>query len=204
MRAIPAILFSIGAIAASISFVPAAVAQADQAEASETTLTPLPERDEVVVLIASYEGDWVARGTTRTNFNDPLEAASCRMSSVFDAATQTLSNDGRCASTQRALELQGDLSVTPEGELDGGYFNRFDVAELQSSTGTAYEEGFIIEAVYLAEFGGETQELDAKVSVGRPQQLENGDTAYSLVIEIVDPDTAESVVFSELVFTLRD
>lgn len=199
MRLPAALVFSLGLIAASLTAAPPAFAQAGDVSA----LTPLTDRDEKVALIAAYAGDWVARGTSRSNFGDPLEAASCRMSSVFDAGTETLTNDGRCANTQRAIELAGDLTVTEDGELDGGYFNRFDMGELLSSNGTAYEEGFIVEAVYLAEIGGDPTEIAVKVSVSRPLQLDNGDVAFSMVVEVVDPDTAEPVVFSELVFTQR-
>lgn len=206
MRLTNVLVFSIGLAAAGLPMAAPAWAQSGEAEAAseEPELTPLTEREDIVALIAAYDGNWVARGQSRTNFGDPLEAASCRMSSEFDAETDTLANDGRCANTQRAVELTGDLSVTEEGELAGGYFNRFDVAELLTSSGEPYEEGFKVYATYRAEIGSDPQEIDVEASVSRPELLENGDTAFSMVIEIRDPDTDEFVVFSQMVFTKRE
>lgn len=167
-------------------------------------LTPIEGREAIVELMATYAGNWVGRGTSRLNFEDPLEAASCRMSATFDAEAARLVNDGRCANTQRAIDIDGDLVVGEDGELTGGFFSRFEVAELLSSSGQAYEEGFIVEARYLAEIQGEAQEVDARVSASRPEQLENGDVAFSMVIAIADPDTGEFVSFSEMIFTRRD
>ncbi len=182
----------------------AALAQSPDGEAGQPGLTPLEERADIVALMAEYAGEWVGRGTSRMNFDDPMEAASCRMTAVFDVEADTLTNEGRCANTQRAIDIDGDLTITEEGDLTGGFFSRFEVAELLSSSGEAYEEGFIVEARYLAEIQGDTQEVDARVSVGRPDQTGGGDVAFSMVIAIENPETGEFVSFSEIVFNRRD
>ncbi len=101
----------------------------------------------------------------------------------------------------RAISIDGTLGLTPEGDLTGGYFGRFEQAELLSSSGQLYQEGFIVEARYSAQIRGATQEISVKVSVGRPAVRPDGRTAFSLIVAVLDPDTNEYVDFSTFLFT---
>lgn len=195
--------FAVVSLSLAIMAAAPQIAVAQSPEPGEPELTPIEAREDIVALMASYDGNWVARGTSRLNFSDPLEATSCRMTSVFEAAADTLMNEGRCSNVQRAIDLDGDLAISPEGDITGAFFSRFEVAELLASEGQAYEEGFIIDATYLADVRGESEEFDVRVSVSRPQTDAGGDDAFSMVIQIRNPDDGEYMVFTELVFTER-
>jgi hypothetical protein len=184
-----ALLLSVLLLAPSASF------------AQDATLTPITNRDDAVAYLALYAGDWAARGQSRSNFDDPLEDAGCSMSTVFDAESATLENTGRCANTLRAIRIDGTLTITPEGTLTGGYFGRFEQAELLSSDGQLYEDRFIVEARYRAQIKGAEQEISVKVTVGRPTLRDDGRTAFGLIVEVIDPDTNEYVEFSSFTFT---
>ena len=180
----------------------AIVAAASPLSAQGPVAVPLGDRDQVVALMAEFAGEgWVARGESRANFEDPLEEASCRVDAYFDAATATLTNDGRCATTARAVRVDGDVTVTQSGELTGGYFSRFERAELLSSTGAVYETGFVVEATYRAEIRREIEEFDIKVSASRPVLRDDGRLAFSMLVEVTNPDTGEFVPFSILEFS---
>jgi hypothetical protein len=171
------------------------------ASAQEPILIPLGDRDQVVALMAEYAGrNWIGRGESRGNFDDPLEEASCRVDATFDVATATLTNTGRCATTARAVDVDGTVTVTPDGELAGGYFSRFERAELLNSTGFVHETGFVVEAHYRAEIRREVEEFDVRISAGRPQIRADGRLAFALLIEVTNPDTGEFVPFSILEF----
>ena len=170
----------------------------------EPDLTPIASRDEAIALMQLYAGDWVARGMSRNNFDDELEAAGCNMQSLFDQPSATLANTGRCANTQGAVNLDGDLTITEGGELTGGYFSRFERAELLSSDGLLYEEGFIVQARYRAEIRQQQQEIEVRVSVDRPILREDGKTVFGMIVEVRHPDTGEFIEFSSLVFTRLD
>ena len=174
------------------------------AQEADPALTPITEREDAVALLALYAGQWTARGTSRSNFGDELEAASCRMESLFDAATATLVNVGRCASVQGAVDLDGDLTIDEDGMLTGGYFSRFEDTEILSSDGGVYEEGFILEARYRAEIRSELQEIDVALSLTRPQLQVDGRTSFRMIIAILNPDIDEYVEFSVLEFARLD
>src|SRR5262245_31817298 len=98
---------------------------------------PLPAvatRDETVAFLQLFAGEWRGRGEARTAFDDPLETSRCDMTAAFDATTATLTNDGDCASTAGRVSLDGTLTVLPDGSLTGGFFSRFERAELISSS----------------------------------------------------------------------
>jgi len=189
MRIASAVLIALLAVAPAQSF------------AQDPVLVPLGDRDQIVALMAEYAGrNWVGRGQSRSNFDDPLEEASCRVDATFDPATATLANAGRCATTARAVNVDGTVAVTPEGDLVGGYFSRFDRAELLSSAGFVYETGFVVEARYRAEIRRQVEEFDVRISAGRPQIRADGRLAFALLIEVTNPDTGEFVPFSILEF----
>ena len=178
------------------------VVAASPLAAQEPVAIPLDDRDQVVALMAEFAGEgWVARGESRANFEDPLEEASCRVDAYFDAATATLTNSGRCATTARAVRVDGDVMVTEAGELTGGYFSRFERAELLRSTGAVYDTGFVVEATYRAEIRREIEEFDVKVSATRPVLREDGRLAFAMLVEVTNPDTGEFVPFSILEFS---
>ncbi len=170
------------------------------ASAQDAQLTPITTHDEAVALLALYAGDWTGRGQSRTDFGDPMEAAGCNMSTAFDVEATLLTNSGRCANTVRAINIDGTLGLTEDGQLTGGYFGRFEQAELLSSSGELYQEGFIVEAHYRVELRGGTREISVKVSVGRPTVGDDGRTSYSLVVSVLDADTNEYVEFSNFRF----
>lgn len=171
-------------------------------QAQVTDLTPVTDRDEMVAMLAAYAGDWTGRGESRSDFDDELEAAACRLETVFDAATETLTNDGVCANAVRSIDVNGTLSITPAGELTGGYFGRFEQAELLESSGAVYEEGFIVNARYNVQIRQEIEEITVEIRVGVPILRDNGQTQFSMVVLLLDPDTNEYVEFSVLIFTL--
>lgn len=168
----------------------------------EPVLIPLADRDQVVELLSLYAGEhWVGRGQSRSDFDDPLEEASCRVDAVFDPATATLTNDGRCATTARAIDVDGNVTVTEAGELTGGYFSRFEQAELLSSSGFVHEQGFVVEASYRAEIRREIQNIDVRISAGLPVLRDDGRFAFALLVEVRNQETQEFVPFSILEFT---
>lgn len=170
------------------------------ASAQDAELTPITTHDDAVALLALYAGDWTGRGQSRSDFDEPMEDAGCNMSTTFDAEATILTNSGRCANTMRAVNIDGTLGLTPEGELTGGYFGRFEQAQLLSSNGQLYQEGFVVEARYRAEFRGGAREIAVKVSVGRPTLGDDGRTSFSLVVSVLDADTNEYVEFSNFRF----
>ena len=171
------------------------------ASAQEGELTPITDRDEAVALMALYAGlNWTARGKSRSDFDDPLEDASCRLDATFDAETATLTNTGRCATTARAINIGGNLTITEDGELTGGYFGRFEAAQLLSSAGYFHEAGFIVEARYLAQIRRQQREIEVRISVSRPQPRDDGRIAFAMIVEVRNPDTGEYVEFSALEF----
>ncbi len=172
------------------------------AQAQVTDLTPVTDRDDMVAMLAAYAGNWTGRGESRSDFDDELEASACRLETVFDAATETLINDGACATAARSIDVDGNLTVTPAGELTGGYFGQFEQAELLESNGAVYEEGFIVNARYALEIRQEVRELDIEIRVGVPILRDNGQTQFSMVVLVLDPDTNEYVEFSVMRFTL--
>ena len=185
----------------------AATSTSGQDAADRPILVPLGDRDKIVELMSQYAGEsWVGRGQSRASFDDPLEEASCRVDATFDAATATLTNSGRCATTARAVNVDGDVTVTDEGELTGGYFGRFERAELLSSAGFVHEDGFVVEASYRAEIRREIQEIGVKISASRPVLRADGRMAFALLVELIDQETGEFVPFSILEFSrvLRD
>jgi hypothetical protein len=189
MRIATAVLIALAAVAPAWTY------------AQQPALAPLGDRGQVAALMAEYAGrNWIGRGESRGNFDDPLEEASCRIDATFDPATATLANTGRCATTARAVNVDGTVTVTPEGGLTGGYFSRFDRAELLSSAGFVYETGFVVEARYRAEIRRTVEEFDVRISAGRPQIRADGRLAFALTIEVTNPDTGEFVPFSILEF----
>ena len=170
--------------------------------AQEAGLTPITDRDDIVALLATYAGQWTGRGESRSDFDDELEATACRLETVFDAATETLTNEGVCANAVRAIDVNGELFITADGELTGGYFGRFEQAELLESRGAAYEEGFIVNARYNVELRREIREINVEIRVGVPVLRDDGRTAFSMVVLVLNADTGEYVEFSVLIFTL--
>jgi hypothetical protein len=169
--------------------------------------TPEPiridDRDQAVALLAQYAGSgWVGRGQSRSDFEDPLEDTSCRVDAAFDAATATLTNSGRCATTARAVRVDGDVTISREGDLTGGYFGRFESAELLSSNGFVHADGFVVEATYRAEIRREVQEISVRISATSPQLRPDGRLGFNLLVEVISPDTGEYVPFSILEFAL--
>ena len=186
-----------------LPFVALALLVPSQSSAQESELTPITERSQIVALLSSYAGEWTGRGQSRNDFDDELEAAACRLETVFDAATETLTNTGACANAVRAIDIDGELTITEDGGLTGGYFGRFDEAQLLESGGVAYEEGFIVNAVYSVEFRGEEREIDVEVRADAPIVRDDGSTAFSMVVFVLDQDTTEYVEFSVMIFTLN-
>lgn len=180
-----------------------AIAASVPVAAQAPELIRIDARDQAVALMAQYAGTgWVGRGQSRSDFEDPLEDASCRVDASFDAATATLTNSGRCATTARAVRVDGDVTISPEGDLTGGYFGRFENAELLSSNGFIHADGFVVEATYRAEIRREIQEISVRISATRPQPRADGRLGFNLLVEVINPDTGEYVPFSILEFAL--
>lgn len=186
-----------------LPFIALALLVPSLSSAQETALTPIADRSQIVALLASYAGEWTGRGQTRSDFDDELEAAACRLETVFDAATETLTNTGACANSVRAIDIIGELTIAEDGGLTGGYFGGFDAAQLLESGGVAYEEGFVVNARYQVEIRREVREIDVEVRVGAPILRDDGRTAFSMVVLVLDQDTSEYVEFSVMIFTLN-
>lgn len=170
----------------------------------EPGLTPLTERADIVALLASYAGAWTGRGESRADFDADMEPVACSLRTEFDSATDTLDNDGTCASTARQVPIDGQLMVGPDGALSGGYFGRFeDRAELLESSGIAYEEGFIVHARYLVTTRGEQREVALQIRVSVPILRGDGRTGFSLVVRMLDAEADEYVDFTRLEFLLN-
>lgn len=184
-----------------LPFVALALLVPSQSNAQE--LTPIADRSQIVALLASYAGEWTGRGQTRSDFDEELEAAACRLETVFDAGAETLTNTGACANSVRAIDISGELTVAEDGSLTGGYFGGFDAAQLLESAGVAYEEGFVVNARYQVEIRREIREIDVEVRVGVPILRDDGGTAFSMVVLVLNQDTAEYVEFSVMIFTLN-
>jgi hypothetical protein len=176
---------------------------------------PLPAvatRDETVAFLQLFNGEWRGRGEARAAFDDPLETTRCDMAAVFDAATATLTNDGDCASTAGRVSLDGTLSVLADGTITGGFFSRFERAELLSSSGTLGNDQLVIQAVYRTEIRRVVQDITVTLTLSRPvtlpqpgnafgMQIPAGSPAFGMIIEVVDPATQQPVPFSQMVFT---
>jgi hypothetical protein len=176
---------------------------------------PIPAvatRDETIAFLQLFAGDWRGRGEARSAFDDPLETSRCDMTAVFDAATATLTNDGSCATTQGRVSLDGSLSVLADGALTGGFFSRFERAELLSSSGQLTNDQLVLTAVYRAQIRQQEQILTVTLSLSRPINLPQegnafgmpipaGAPAFGMIIEVNDPATQQPVIFSQMVFT---
>jgi hypothetical protein len=176
---------------------------------------PLPavaSRGETLAFLQLFDGAWVGRGEARAAFDEPLEASRCDMTATFNEATATLVNDGSCATTQGRVSLDGTLAVLADGTLTGGFFSRFERAELLSSSGQLTNDQLVIEAVYRAEIQRVVQTITVTLALSRPIALPQpgnafgmpipaGATAFGMIIQILDPTTQQQVDFSRMVFT---
>ncbi len=75
--------------------------------------------DDAAVL-AAYQGDWRGSGEVRPNPRSDLTRITCRISADFDAGNATLSNNGKCGTTQGSRNLKGKLSISG-GALTGDF-----------------------------------------------------------------------------------
>lgn len=164
---------------------------------------PVTSRTEAEAFLALYQGSWRGRGESRNGFDEPLESAQCNLDITFNTAELTLSNDGRCASTQGNIDVDGTLTLLPHGTLTGGFFSRFERAELLSSSGRVFTDQIVVEATYRAEIRREVQEIVVRVSVGKPGPAPDGTQAFGMIVEVRDPSTGEFVNFTNMVFTPR-
>jgi hypothetical protein len=104
------------------------------------------------------------------------------------------------------------LAVLADGTLTGGFFSRFERAELVSSSGQLTNDQLVVQAVYRAEIRRQIQTITVTLSLSRPialpqpgnafgMQIPAGALAFGMIIEVLDPATQEPVVFSQMVFT---
>lgn len=176
---------------------------------------PLPAvagREETLAFLQLFNGAWEGRGEARSAFDEPLETSRCNMTATFDAATATLANDGSCATTQGRVSLDGTLAVLADGTLTGGFFSRFERAELLSSSGQLANDQLVVQAVYRAEIRRVVQTITVTLTLSKPITLPQpgnafgmpipaGAPAFGMIIEVLDPTTQQPVEFSRMVFT---
>ncbi|MGD9737951.1 MAG: hypothetical protein AB7O56_09955 [Bauldia sp.] len=165
--------------------------------------TPVTNQTEAQAFLALYQGSWRGRGESRNGFDEAMENAQCNLDVVFNTAELTLTNDGRCASTQGGVDVDGTLTLNPDGTLSGGFFSRFERATLLSSSGRILTNQIVVEATYSAEIRRQVQELVVRVSIGKPGPAPDGTQAFGMIVEVRDPSTGEFVNFTNMVFTPR-
>lgn len=185
------------------AFLSALVLSPVVASAQEVLPPPITNDAEAAAFLALFEGNWRGRGESRAAFDDAMEDSQCNLNVVFDAAATTLTNDGRCANTQGGADVDGALALLPGGVLTGGFFSRFERAELLSSSGQILQDRLFVEATYTAEIRRQVQEIVVQVWVSRPAPAPNGVQSFGMIVQVRNPETGEFVDFSNMVFQPR-
>ncbi|MGV8839927.1 MAG: hypothetical protein ACWA6X_06440 [Bauldia sp.] len=177
-----------------------AFAFAQQPAAGETP-PAITDRAEAEAFMALFAGAWRADGNSRAALADPFEETRCNLTTAWDAATATLTNDGRCSTVRGRVDIDGSMTLLADLTLSGGFFSRFQNAELVNSTGQLYGDRFYVEATYLiSQPNRDPQNLTVQIWVSKPALQPDGRFAFGLIAQALDPATQQYVDVSNLVF----
>ncbi len=171
------------------------------APAAGETLPVITDRAEAETFLGLFAGDWRGEGNSRASLEDPFEETRCNLTTTFDTGTATLTNDGRCSTVRGRIDIDGSVTLLADLTLSGGFFSRFQNAELINSTGLLYGDRFFVEATYLLTPPNRTAtELTVQIWVSKPGLQPDGRFAFGLIAQARDPATQEFVDVSNLVF----
>jgi len=195
-------LFLTAALAFAFLGPAAALAQQPaEAPAPGATLPAITDRAEAEAFLGLFAGNWRGEGNSRAALEDPFEETRCNLATTWDAATATLSNDGRCSTVRGRIDIDGSVTLLADLTLTGGYFSRFQNAELINSAGQLFQDRFYVEATYrITQPNREPQELTVQIWVSKPGLQPDGRFAFGLIAQARDPATQTFVDVSNLVF----
>ncbi|MCC6735144.1 MAG: hypothetical protein IT534_03315 [Bauldia sp.] len=188
-------------LAAAFALALAPVAAFAQQPAAGETPPAITDRAEAEAFMGLFAGSWRADGNSRAALADPFEETRCNLTTIWDAATATLTNDGRCSTVRGRIDIDGSVTLLADLTLSGGFFSRFQNAELVNSTGQLYGDRFYVEATYLiSQPNREPQNLTVQIWVSKPALQPDGRFAFGLIAQALDPATQQFVDVSNLVF----
>jgi hypothetical protein len=171
------------------------------APAAGETLPAITDRAEAEAFLGLFVGDWRGEGNSRASLTDPFEESRCSLTTTYDTATSTLTNAGRCSTVRGRLDINGSVTLLADLTLSGGFFSRFQNAELTSSTGRLFEDRFYVEATYhITPPNRPASDLTVQIWVSKPGLQPDGRFAFGLIAQARDPATQEFVDVSNLVF----
>jgi hypothetical protein len=171
------------------------------APAPGATLPAITDRAEAETFLGLFAGDWRGEGNSRAALEDDFEETRCNLATTWDVAAATLTNVGRCSTVRGRIDVDGSMSLLADLSLSGGFFSRFQNAELTSSTGQLFEDRFYVEATYrITQPNREPQDLTVQIWVSKPGLQPDGRFAFGLIAQARDPATQAFVDVSNLVF----
>ncbi|MCW5713027.1 MAG: hypothetical protein KIT43_00740 [Bauldia sp.] len=182
---------------------PASALAQQPAAAPAATETPpaITDRAEAEAFLGLFAGNWRGEGNSRAALEDPFEETRCNLTTTWDAATATLTNTGRCSTVRGRIDIDGSVTLLADLTLSGGFFSRFQNAELISSTGRLFGDRFYVEATYrITRPNRDPQDLTVQIWVSKPGSQPDGRFAFGLIAQARDPATQAFVDVSNLVF----
>ncbi|MEM9278701.1 MAG: hypothetical protein AAGA76_09010 [Pseudomonadota bacterium] len=140
--------------------------------------------DSAQEFLQKLEGNFRGKGEAVIPVSQKVERVSCSVSNTFNAESNTLSIQGKCATTQGKSKVEGSLQVKDE-KVEGSFLSPFSNSTITQSASDYHEGRLILSTSIVDNSSGNLSRLRQIISMTEDggfvadfQKFENSSQSY--------------------------